>query len=384
MKKYLLIFLIVFSFQESKSQDVEFYTYKGWKDMLRVAKKENKKVFLFFHADWCAPCKTIQKICFKDSAVYSFLNSAAINVSINIDDSSTKELVRKFMINTVPAVATLSNDGYPLALEQFMPSENAGDFYKWLTSVFLVDKKIEGLSNSLNVPYPPFYYDYFKSRTRPEISSDVVKNYLQEQMARHQLFTESSWAVISVFPGSNYFLNLLVDNYDQFFQLYGKRVSQIIGNSYRFGLREYVKTRDSVAFSKLVNTMVLHGWKKEKARDGYLFQWIEFLAHTGLDWSRYREYVATYIHEFGSKDNLFFAGSIYKVCGDSVTCKYISDLISTDLEKGDKAKNFMVYAALLMRCSENELANKYFEKSLAVDGSEERRTEIDELKAYKL
>jgi thiol:disulfide interchange protein len=48
-------------------------------------KDENKKVFVYFYADWCGVCKIMENKTFKDSGVIAALNQDYIPVKVNVD-----------------------------------------------------------------------------------------------------------------------------------------------------------------------------------------------------------------------------------------------------------------------------------------------------------
>ena len=49
-----------------------------WKDYtpgMAMARKENKSIFLYFHAPWCTYCVKLKKTSFKDEQVLAYLNA---------------------------------------------------------------------------------------------------------------------------------------------------------------------------------------------------------------------------------------------------------------------------------------------------------------------
>ena len=64
------------------SKGIEWQSYL---DGMARGKIEKKKVFLHFYAEWCAACKTMANITFKDPAVIASLNKDFIPIRVDVD-----------------------------------------------------------------------------------------------------------------------------------------------------------------------------------------------------------------------------------------------------------------------------------------------------------
>lgn len=70
------------------------------------AKEYNKKILLYFHADWCKYCKLLEKTTFTDKRIIQYLNDNFINISVNSDQN--RKLSKKYNIRGVPALFFLT------------------------------------------------------------------------------------------------------------------------------------------------------------------------------------------------------------------------------------------------------------------------------------
>ena len=63
----------------SEDYSVSFIENGSIPMLMEKAKSENKIIFLDFYADWCAPCKQMDKEVFQDNRVGEFFNENFIN-----------------------------------------------------------------------------------------------------------------------------------------------------------------------------------------------------------------------------------------------------------------------------------------------------------------
>ena len=136
LKNYILIILFViasFIFISSTSFTVksdETYTYisylkwyNSYDDALKIAKKENKPIIIYFWATWCKWCKLIEGEVFVEPKINNVLNDSFVRVAVNVDYSD-KKISDKF--NTYNSGVILLVDKYekPITSVGYMqPSE---------------------------------------------------------------------------------------------------------------------------------------------------------------------------------------------------------------------------------------------------------------------
>ena len=74
-------------------------------------KKENKAVFLFAHASYCASCKKMKLSVFPDKAVGDVFNPKFINAEVDIESEAGKKIVDRFNIEGTPTLLFLQPGG---------------------------------------------------------------------------------------------------------------------------------------------------------------------------------------------------------------------------------------------------------------------------------
>lgn len=79
------------------SDGITWYSYE---EGMALAKTNNKKVYINFHAEWCGYCHKMEKETFKDSKVISYLNQNFVPIRINSDKE--KALARQYRVRGLP------------------------------------------------------------------------------------------------------------------------------------------------------------------------------------------------------------------------------------------------------------------------------------------
>jgi len=75
---------------------------------LSMAAKQEKKIFLYFHADWCKYCTKMGNTTFKDSQVIDLLNKEFI--SIQVDSEKQQEIANNYGVRGLPNSWFLEKD----------------------------------------------------------------------------------------------------------------------------------------------------------------------------------------------------------------------------------------------------------------------------------
>ena len=73
------------------------------------AKASSKLVMIDFAAEWCGPCKMLDRTTWKDEGVISALKDRAIAVRVDVDEN--RDLAARFRIRSIPTIVFLDSDG---------------------------------------------------------------------------------------------------------------------------------------------------------------------------------------------------------------------------------------------------------------------------------
>ena len=73
---------------------------------------EGKPIFLDFYADWCAPCKQMDRTTFQDDQVVELSKKfTMVKIDCTAPDILTNELMKKYMVTGMPTYIFLSSEG---------------------------------------------------------------------------------------------------------------------------------------------------------------------------------------------------------------------------------------------------------------------------------
>jgi thioredoxin 1 len=107
---------------------------------LQKAKKESKLVMVDLYADWCGPCRLLDKNTFGNKDVEGRLSKEFIAVKIDLDRSKEAEgLAKKFGANAIPHVIFVDSDGKKIS--DIIGYVAANEFLKQLDGVAEKAKK---------------------------------------------------------------------------------------------------------------------------------------------------------------------------------------------------------------------------------------------------
>ena len=81
-----------------------------------MAKQQNRPILLHFYADWCVPCRKLDREVFPNNAVIQVISSNFIPVKVDID--KLKPLAQHFQVSTIPADVIVTAEGKVLYQQQ--------------------------------------------------------------------------------------------------------------------------------------------------------------------------------------------------------------------------------------------------------------------------
>ncbi|WP_397445491.1 thioredoxin family protein [Polaribacter sp. R77954] len=90
MKKNSFLFFFILMMISTKiytqQKEINWITFEQLEDSLNM---KPKKVFLSFYADWCAYCKKMDRVAFKNAEVINILNSEYYSIKMDVQSKDT-------------------------------------------------------------------------------------------------------------------------------------------------------------------------------------------------------------------------------------------------------------------------------------------------------
>ncbi len=113
----LLILLCIMSapVRAMVADSIAFYKTETWANLLGIAQKEKKIIFIDVYTAWCGPCKAMDKKTFKEAEVAQYFNQTFVNVKLDAEKGEGVELSKKYKVNSFPSYLFVNEKGELLA-----------------------------------------------------------------------------------------------------------------------------------------------------------------------------------------------------------------------------------------------------------------------------
>jgi thioredoxin-related protein len=99
-----------FSQESDETTGIQFVT-GTWEEVVAIAKKEKKPIFVDAFTTWCGPCKWMAKTTFKDAAVATFMTENFISFKMDMEKGEGIEFAKKNEVRVYPTLLYFDSKG---------------------------------------------------------------------------------------------------------------------------------------------------------------------------------------------------------------------------------------------------------------------------------
>lgn len=97
--------------QPAWTQDGMQFYHGSLQEAVAYADSLGKPVFIETYADWCGPCKMMEREVFPDSSVGAFFNENFVNVKVDVDTREGNRFARQYGVQFIPRLMFMHPDG---------------------------------------------------------------------------------------------------------------------------------------------------------------------------------------------------------------------------------------------------------------------------------
>lgn len=248
MQKFILILtiLITVSISDGFSQNRSIrFTEKPWQEIVAMAKKENKMIFLDAYASWCGPCKWMAANMFTNDTIADYFNKTFICASFDMEKGEGINLRKKYGVRAYPSLLFI-NTGENMVHEKVGAAQKAQDYIDMAKiaqnpeeCLAAYMKKYSAGNNS-----PQFIQTYLYRLADAYIPlNTVMKKYFATQN-ESDLLNRVNWNIIYRFVGeiNDPLFEFLVKHHSEYAKSYSKdsvnnKISDLYVNALRGALR---------------------------------------------------------------------------------------------------------------------------------------------------
>lgn len=384
MKKIIFILLVCLmtkiNYVFSQNRSIEF-NHQPWSEILALAKKEKKMIYVDCYTSWCGPCKWMAKNVFTNDTVADFYNSNFINAKIDMENGEGIDLAKKYDIRAYPTMLFLNSDGEQL--HRTCGSTPAQDFITSGKNALVPEKQLATYSKSFNTKTVDAVYAYtFFSMLENACQSygTELTKYFSTQKDE-DLGSKSNWKIIYQYVdeyNSRPFL-YLESNKETFAKSYTlDSVESKINKVYISGLYSALQNKDSIGYETLKTKLKN---SNTKDADKIILEAEIKKFQRNKDWANYSKLVTEYVQKYdtGNANELnSYAWTFYENISDKTMLAKAASWAKKATELDNNYPYNDTFAAVLYKLGDFVEAKKAAEKAIELakkSGDDYKETE---------
>jgi thiol-disulfide isomerase/thioredoxin len=377
MQKHILIlFLLIASSTPdlfSQNRSIRF-NEKPWQEIVAMAKKENKMIFLDAYASWCVPCKWMAANMFTNDSIADYYNKTFICASFDMEKGEGLNLRKKYAVRAYPSLIFIDADenmvhekvGAPQRVRDYFDIAKVAQDPELCLSTCI--KKYSEGNNS-----PEFIQTYLYRLSDAYVPvAPVLKKYFETQK-ESDLLNRANWKIIYQFASdmNEPIFEFLIKHKAEYSKAYTKdsvnhKILEVYGNSLRgsvrggnskqadsayIAMKEKIRTSGVEGADKIIFTSDLQ-WLQVKGKNKEFLD----LAYENLD-------------KYCSGDYYLLTNVALFVSNVSTDPKYLEKALSWSKKSvsiKSEPSNVDTYASLLFKMGKKDEAVQQEKKAISL------------------
>jgi thiol-disulfide isomerase/thioredoxin len=352
-------------------------TTTSWANVLSIASKEKKLIFVDAYTDWCSWCKVMDNETFSDPEVAKFMNDKFVPVKYEMETGFGAAMSAKYRVNAFPTFLIFTPDGK--LVNRILGFLKSKEFLEKLAIALDPARHdhLTGISTAFDPGFPEFYRQSFlKRETRQNTDSATVHAFLA---SANDLSGEVAWSVMYRFSAllSKKYKDFIYQNYDRLKKMYGANdVESAISLFLTSDLAGAIKANDESAVENIMAASQKYiGEPVAEMRLNYRMRF-----YRGTDrWASFANLIDSVKNSGDDLDENAmnsYSWAIYEKCDDKHVVARATKWMSDVVEKSPKYMLLDTYAALLFKNGELKKAKQYAE--LAISTGRQENEEVNE------
>ena len=377
MQKFILIFTLVISISVSEgySQNRNIvFVDSSWQEIMAIAKKENKIIFLDAYASWCGPCKWMAANMFTNDSIADYYNKNFICTSIDMEKGEGPNLRGKYAVRAYPSLIFINPDG-EMVHERVGAPQRVRDYIDMAKIAQNPDEGLAGYKKRYEAGNnsPEFIQTYLQRLSEAYIPVDNVMQKYFATRKESDLLKRVNWNIIYRYvsdmddPVFKYFLN----HKKEYAAAYSKdSVNEKISEVFLYNLRGVLQTPKAKMADSLFNAM------KERVK-GSGFDGAEKVIFTAnLQWMQMRgkkneflEMAFNDLDKYYADDYNMLSNIAWIVSSMTDESKYMEKAVSwskRSLSIREEPFNINIYASILLKMGKKDEAIEQEKKAIAL------------------
>ncbi|PHN01315.1 thioredoxin family protein [Flavilitoribacter nigricans] len=361
------------------------FEHVDWEETLKLAKEQDKIIFVDAYTTWCGPCKVMSKNVFTQEKVGDFYNENFVNVKIDMEKGEGLLFAKAYGVRAYPTFLFIDSKGN--MVHKGLGSQSADKFIQLGEAATDPDQQLGKVISQFKEGNrePAFLRKYAKS---------MQAAYMQEEQAEAvdlYLETQDNWATaenaefIIEMAGDDVndeLLQYIIEHRQELGEAVG--IAEVDAKLKRAAMMElYRKHRDQLSDEATVSTVYQKVFPKAQAEQ-YGGEFVITNMSRGKeadDQEKFLDAVVKHMDKYKTSDwgtLNSFAWRVYELSEDPAVLTKAKDWAKNSVEQNSNYMNNDTLAALYLKLKDKENALKYANEAIEIakkDGMDYSGTE---------